>query len=162
MSESPKLTHLDARGRPRMVDVSAKRDTRRTALAEGRIRMAPATLAAIQEGAVSKGHVLRVAEVAGVMAGKRTGELIPLCHLLPGASIQVEVVPEPDLPGVRARAVARIEGQTGVEMEALTAVSVALLTVYDMAKAVDRGMVIEGVRLLRKEGGRSGVWQVAD
>ena len=162
MSESPKLTHLDARGRPRMVDVSAKRDTRRTALAEGRIRMAPATLAAIREGTVSKGNVLRVAEVAGVMAGKRTGELIPLCHLLPGASIQVEVVPEPGLPGVRARAVARIEGQTGVEMEALTAVSVALLTVYDMAKAVDRGMVIEGVRLLRKEGGRSGVWQVAD
>ena len=93
MSESPKLTHLDARGRPRMVDVSAKRGTRRTAMAEGRVRMAPATLAAIQEGTVSKGNVLRVAEVAGVMAGKRTGELIPLCHLLPGASIQVEIVP---------------------------------------------------------------------
>lgn len=159
MSDPPKLTHLDARGRPRMVDVSDKPGTRRTAVAEGRIRMAPATLAAIEEGTVAKGNVLRVAEVAGVMAGKRTGELIPLCHILPAASIRVEVAPDPDLPGVRARAAARIEGRTGVEMEALTAVSVALLTVYDMAKAADRGMVIEGVRLLRKEGGRSGVWQ---
>ncbi len=162
MSEAPKLTHLDARGRPRMVDVSAKPGSRRTAVAEGCIRMARATLAAIQEGSVAKGNVLRVAEVAGVMAGKRTGELIPLCHLLPGASIGVEVTAAPDLPGVRARAVARIEGQTGVEMEALTAVSLALLTVYDMAKAVDRGMVIEGVRLLLKEGGGSGVWQVTE
>ena len=160
MSDSPKLTHLDARGRPRMVDVSDKPGTRRTAVAEGRISMAPATLAAIEEGEVAKGNVLRGAELAGVMAGKRTGELIPLCHILPAASIRVEVAPDPDLPGIRARAVARIAGRTGVEMEALTAVSVALLTVYDMAKAVDRGMVIEGVRLLRKEGGRSGVWQV--
>lgn len=162
MSDSPKLTHLDARGRPRMVDVSAKPGTRRTALAEGSIRMARTTLEAIREGTVAKGNVLRVAEVAGVMAGKRTGELIPLCHMLPGASIGVEIEPDPDLPGVRVQAVARIDGQTGVEMEALTAASVALLTVYDMAKAVDRGMVIEGIRLLRKEGGRSGVWQVDD
>ena len=162
MSDASKLTHLDERGRPRMVDVSAKTGTRRTAVAGGAIRMAPATLAAIQEGTVAKGNVLRVAELAGVMAGKRTGELIPLCHLLPGASIGVEVEPDPGLPGVRARAVARIDGQTGVEMEALTAVSVALLTVYDMAKAIDRGMVLEGVRLLRKEGGRTGVWVAGD
>lgn len=158
MSESPKLTHLDARGRPRMVDVSGKPDTRRTAVAEGRIRMAPATLAAIQEGAVAKGNVLRVAEVAGVMAGKRTGELIPLCHILPGAAIRMEVAADPTLPGVRARAVARIEGQTGVEMEALTAVQVALLTVYDMCKALDRAMTIDGVQLMEKSGGRSGRW----
>ncbi len=162
MSEPSKLTHLDARGRARMVDVGAKPGTRRTALAEGRIRMAPATLAAIRQGEVAKGDVLRVAEVAGVMAGKRAGELIPLCHILPAASVRVEASLDPELPGVRARAVARIEGRTGVEMEALTAVSVALLTIYDMAKAVDRGMVVQGIRLLRKEGGASGVWRVDD
>ena len=154
------LTHLDANGAARMVDITDKTPTGREAVAEAAVCMAPATLAMIRDGAHAKGDVFAVARVAGIQAAKRCHELIPLCHILPAASIRVEVAPDPDLPGVRARAVARIEGRTGVEMEALTAVSVALLTVYDMAKAVDRGMVIEGVRLLRKEGGRSGGWQV--
>ena len=124
--------------------------------------MSPETVKAISEGATSKGNVLQVAELAGIMGGKRTGELIPLCHLLPGTSIGVEMEIDPDLPGVRARAAARISGNTGVELEALTAVSIALLTVYDMVKSMDRGMVIEGVRLLRKEGGRSGLWEASE
>jgi len=154
------LTHLDAEGRPRMVDVSAKDTTARTAVAEGRIVMAPETLARIREGQTPKGDPLQVAQIAGIMAGKRTADLIPLCHQLPGASVEVELTLDDTLPGVAARATARIAGQTGVEMEALTAVSVALLTVYDMVKAVDRGMRIEGVRLLRKDGGQSGSWSV--
>ncbi len=152
------LTHFDESGRPRMVDVTAKDVTTRIAVAEGRLVMAPETLERIRAGRTPKGNPLQVAEVAGIMGGKRTAELIPLCHQLPGASLQVTLGPDPDLPGVVARAEARIAGQTGVEMEALTAVSVALLTVYDMVKAVDRGMRIEGIRLLRKEGGRSGTW----
>lgn len=160
MEETPRLTHLDDAGAPRMVDVGEKEVTRRTAVAEGRIRMAPGTLAAIREGRTPKGDVLQVARLAGIMAGKRTGELIPLCHVLPDASLEVDVEPDEDLPGVRVRARARVTGRTGVEMEALTAVAVALLTVYDMAKAVDRGMVLEGIRLVRKEGGRSGTWTV--
>lgn len=156
--DAGKLTHLDDEGRPRMVDVSGKDETDRVAVAEGRIRMAPETLECLREGRTPKGDVLQVAELAGIMGGKRTGELIPLCHVLPGASVSLILDEDPDLPGVVARAEARYRGRTGVEMEALTAVSVALLTVYDMLKAVDRGMVVEHVALLRKEGGRSGAW----
>ena len=143
-----------------MVDVSGKAPSARTAVAEGRIRMSSDTLAAIRGGKVHKGDVLQVARLAGVMAGKRTGDLIPLCHMLPGASITVDLDLDETLPGIVLRAEARITGQTGVEMEALTAVSVGLLTVYDMAKSLDRGMVIEGIRLLRKDGGQSGTWSV--
>lgn len=153
------LTHFDDEGRPRMVDVTGKDVTSRTARATGRIVMGPATLRRIHEGANPKGDVLQVAELAGIMGGKRTADLIPLCHQLPGASVEVTLSLDPDLPGVVADATARIGGRTGVEMEALTAVSVALLTVYDMVKAVDRGMRIEGIRLLSKEGGRSGSWK---
>jgi len=157
-SGGPGLTHIDAKGNPRMVDVSGKPASARTAVAEGRIRMSSDTLDAIRGGKVHKGDVLQVARLAGVMAAKRTGDLIPLCHMLPGASITVDLDLDETLPGIVLRAQARITGQTGVEMEALTAVSVGLLTVYDMAKSLDRGMVIEGVRLLRKDGGKSGTW----
>lgn len=157
--ERGRLTHLDEEGRPRMVDVTGKEVTRRSAVAEGRIRMARETLEAIRSGATPKGDVLQVARLAGIQAGKRTGDLIPLCHVLPGASLTVDLNLDETLPGVVARAEARYTGRTGVEMEALTAVSVALLTVYDMAKALDRRMVLEGITLVRKEGGRSGSWQ---
>ena len=159
-SDGTGLTHLDSEGNPRMVDVSGKVPSDRTAVAEGRIRMSPETLAAIRGGSVHKGDVLQVARLAGIMAGKRTADLIPLCHMLPGASITVDLDLDETLPGIVLRAEARVAGQTGVEMEALTAVSVGLLTVYDMAKSLDRGMVIEGVRLLRKDGGKSGTWSV--
>ncbi len=152
------LTHLDAEGRARMVDVTGKDATRRVAVAEGRIVMEAATLEAIVAGRTSKGDPIQVAELAGVMAGKKTGDLIPLCHVLPGASVEVRLEADDDLPGIRARAEATYTGRTGVEMEALLAVSVALLTVYDMVKAIDRGMRIEDVRLLRKSGGASGDW----
>ena len=155
---SDRLTHLDEEGRPAMVDVSSKDVTARTAVAEGRIVMAPETLDLILEGRTAKGDPVQVAEIAGIMAGKRTSELIPLCHPLPGTTLKVALRTEASPPGVVARAEARVSGQTGVEMEALTAVSVALLTVYDMVKAVDRGMRIEGIRLLSKEGGKSGRW----
>ena len=160
--DRPPLTHQDPDGRPRMVDVTGKARTARRAVATGSIRMSRATLDAIVEGRSEKGDALQVAELAGIMAGKRTGELIPLCHVLPGASVSVELEADPAIPGVRARAEARYAGRTGVEMEALTAVSVALLTVYDMAKALDRGMVVEGVRLIRKEGGASGEWSASE
>jgi cyclic pyranopterin phosphate synthase len=156
------LTHFDDEGRPRMVDVTAKGVTVRSATALGHIVMLPATLARIRTGDTPKGNPLQVAELAGIMAGKRTADLIPLCHQLPGASIEVTLHADEDLPGVVAQATARIGGQTGVEMEALTAVSVALLTVYDMVKAVDRGMRIESIRLVAKEGGRSGAWSAED
>lgn len=152
------LTHLDDEGRARMVDVSGKEGTRRTAVAEGRIVMKPETLEAIVEGRTEKGDPIRVAELAGVMAGKKTGDLIPLCHVLPGASVAVRLEVDRALPGIAARAEATYRGRTGVEMEALTAVSVALLTVYDMVKAIDRGMRIEGIRLIGKMGGASGDW----
>jgi cyclic pyranopterin phosphate synthase len=142
-----------------MVDVSGKEVTDRAARATGCIVMDAGTLRRIREGAAEKGDVLTVAELAGIMGGKKTADLIPLCHPLPGTSVEVELTPDPALPGLVAVAVARVAGRTGVEMEALTAVSVALLTVYDMVKAVDRGMRIEGVRLLSKEGGRSGTWR---
>ena len=152
------LTHMDGEGNPRMVNVSGKATSARTAMAEGRIRMSSDTLDAIRGGEVHKGDVLQVARLAGIMAGRRTADLIPLCHVLPGASITVDLDLDEALPGIVLRAEARITGQTGVEMEALTAVSVGLLTVYDMAKSLDRGMVIEGIRLLRKDGGKSGTW----
>lgn len=152
------LTHLDEEGRAHMVDVTGKAETHRTAVAEGRIEMAQETLSRIVDGRTEKGDPIQIAELAGIMAGKKTADLIPLCHALPGASVTVRLEADGDLPGIRATAEARYAGRTGVEMEALTAVSVALLTVYDMVKAVDRGMRIEGVRLLRKEGGASGSW----
>ncbi len=154
----PRLTHLDDRGNPRMVDVGGKEVTRRRAIAEGHVITSPETLAAIASGTVAKGNVLLIAQLAGIQGAKRTADLIPLCHPLALSSVKVEVEVDEGLPGVRARAEARVEGRTGVEMEALTAVSCALLTVYDMCKALDRGMNIGGIRLLQKEGGRSGTW----
>jgi cyclic pyranopterin monophosphate synthase len=154
-----KLTHLDDRGRPRMVDVAAKPESERTAVAEGAVRMSPEAFELIAAQAVAKGDVLTVAEVAGTMAAKRTGELIPLCHPLGLDFVQVEARLEPELPGVRVTATAKATGRTGVEMEALTAIAVACLTVYDMVKAVDRGMFIQEVRLLSKTGGTRGDWR---
>jgi cyclic pyranopterin monophosphate synthase len=142
-----------------MVDVSAKPDTDRLARAAGCIRMRPDTLAAIRGNTVAKGDVLTVAKVAGVMAAKRTAELIPLCHPLPLTDLQVLLECDDALPGVRAEAIARTTGKTGVEMEAITAVAVALLTIYDMAKALDREMTVGDVRLLEKRGGKSGLWR---
>ncbi len=150
------LSHLDPLGRARMVDVSAKPDTQRVAVASGEVRMLPATLALIQAGAMKKGDVLTVAQLAGVMAAKRTADLIPLCHPLPLTQVEVQLELDAGLPGVRITAVARTVGKTGVEMEALTAVSVAALTIYDMAKAVEKTMCIQNIRLLEKHGGRSG------
>ncbi len=151
------LTHVDAAGAAHMVDISAKPATRREAVTEGFISIAPPTLAKIAANALAKGDVLATARIAGIMAAKRTAELIPLCHPLPVDAVSVDLVIE--TAGIRATASVVTTHGTGVEMEALTAVSVALLTVYDMAKASDRGMVISGVRLLRKAGGRSGEWR---
>jgi cyclic pyranopterin monophosphate synthase len=153
-----KLTHLNDAGEARMVDVSAKTETARVAVAEGRIRMAPGTLRQILEQGSAKGDVLAVARVAGIQGAKRCADLIPLCHPLPLARAAVDFESDGDQV-LRITAECRVTGKTGVEMEALTAVSVAALTVYDMCKAIDRGMVIENVRLLRKEGGSSGTWQ---
>jgi cyclic pyranopterin monophosphate synthase len=153
-----KLTHLDEQGRARMVDVGAKPESGRTAVAEGAVRMSRDAFDQVAAQAVSKGDVLAVAEVAGTMGAKRTGELIPLCHPVVLDLVQVEARLEPELPGVRITALAKAVGRTGVEMEALTAVAVACLTVYDMVKAVDRGMVIEEVRLISKTGGMRGDW----
>jgi cyclic pyranopterin monophosphate synthase len=153
-----KLSHIDAEGAARMVDVSAKVDTERVARATGVIRMHPDTLAAIVSGSVTKGDVMTVARIAGIMAAKRTSDLIPLCHPLPLTDAQVTLSPDHALPGLRAEATVRTVGKTGVEMEALTAVSVTLLTVYDMAKAIDRAMVISEIVLQEKQGGRSGHW----
>ncbi len=157
--DRPALTHLDAAGRPRMVDVAEKASTSRSARAEGWIRMTPETLEAMVKGG-PKGSALRVAELAGIQGGKRTGELIPLCHILPAVSMDVEVFADTELPGLRVRSTARIRGSTGVEMEALTGVSVALLTLYDMGKALEKGMEIGGIRLLEKVGGKGGSWTV--
>ena len=153
------LTHFDAAGNAVMVDVGGKEVTERTATAEGRIAMAPATLARIAEHGFAKGDVLAVAQLAGIMGAKRTAELIPLCHPLPLSSVKVELSPEPEANSVAIRATCKVAGRTGVEMEALTAVAVAALTVYDMCKAVDRGMRIEGIRLVHKAGGRSGEYR---
>ena len=154
------LTHLDAAGKARMVDVGGKAETARVAIASGRIRMNAAALAAIRDGAVPKGDVLAAARIAGIMAAKKTAELIPLCHPLALDAVTVDFAGEDD--GLRATATASLTGRTGVEMEALTAVSVALLTVYDMAKAIDKGMVIEDIRLIEKRGGKSGLWRAAE
>ena len=157
-----KLTHLSARGEARMVDVSAKTVTEREALAEGRVVMQPQTLAIVRKGDAKKGDVLGAARLAGILAAKRTHELIPLCHPLPISTIEVDLVPDAKLPGVRVTARVKVAGKTGVEMEALTAVSVACLTVYDMVKAVERGMRIEGIRLVEKRGGRSGHYRAKE
>ncbi|MFN3673681.1 MAG: cyclic pyranopterin monophosphate synthase MoaC [Bosea sp. (in: a-proteobacteria)] len=153
------LSHLDAKGQAHMVDVGDKAETGRIAIAEGLVVMQPQTLAIVRDGDAKKGDVLGTARLAGIMAAKRTHELIPLCHPLLISKIAVELVIDEALPGVRVTAEVKMKGQTGVEMEALTAVSVACLTVYDMVKAVDRGMRIEGVRLIHKSGGKSGVYE---
>jgi cyclic pyranopterin phosphate synthase len=153
------LTHLDVAGAAAMVDVSEKAVTERTAIAEGAVRMAPETLATILAGNAKKGDVLGTARIAGIMAAKRTHELIPLCHPLAITHVAVDLAPDESLPGIRVTASVRVAAKTGVEMEALTAAAVACLTVYDMAKAVDRGMEILGVRVVEKAGGRSGTWR---
>jgi cyclic pyranopterin monophosphate synthase len=151
-----KLTHLSASGQAHMVDVSAKPATERVAVAEGRVLMQGKTLDLVTSGNAKKGDVLGAARIAGIMAAKRTHELIPLCHPLALSQVEVDVTPDAKLPGVTVTARVKVSGQTGVEMEALTAVSVACLTIYDMVKAVERGMRIEGIRLVEKSGGRSG------
>ncbi|MEJ2707553.1 MAG: cyclic pyranopterin monophosphate synthase MoaC [Anaerolineales bacterium] len=153
---SPSLSHIDESGRARMVDVGDKPDTKRIAIAKGEVVMRSETLALIQRGAMKKGDVLSVAQIAGVMAAKKTADLIPLCHPLPLTQVKVDMDLDAELPGVRITATARTVGKTGVEMEALTAVSVAALTVYDMAKAVEKTMRIQNIRLVEKHGGRSG------
>jgi cyclic pyranopterin monophosphate synthase len=153
------LTHLDPQGRARMVDVGEKAETRRIAIAAGAIRMNDATLEALRGGTVPKGDVLAAARIAGIMAAKKTADLIPLCHPLSLDAVSVEFTYLAD--GIEARATASLTARTGVEMEALTAVSIALLTIYDMAKAIDKGMVIHNVRLIEKRGGKSGDWKAA-
>ncbi|MGH6671873.1 MAG: cyclic pyranopterin monophosphate synthase MoaC [Xanthobacteraceae bacterium] len=153
---SNRLSHLKSGGEARMVDVAAKADTEREAMAEGHVLMRPGTLKIVRDGNAKKGDVLGTARIAGIMAAKRTHELIPLCHPLLLTRVEVDVVADDKLPGVRVKATVRVTGKTGVEMEALTAVSVACLTIYDMVKAVERGMRIEGIRLLEKSGGKSG------
>ncbi len=154
-----RLTHLDATGAASMVDVGDKEASVRVAEAEGFVAMEQSTLDLILSGEAKKGDVIGIARIAGIMAAKRTHELIPLCHPLLLNKVGVEIEPVPALPGLRVTALARVDGKTGVEMEALTAVSLACLTIYDMAKAVDRGMRIEGIRVLSKSGGRSGDWK---
>jgi cyclic pyranopterin monophosphate synthase len=154
-----RLTHLAESGRADMVDVGDKAITRRTARASGAVRMATGTLQLILSGDAKKGDVIGTARIAGIMAAKRTAELIPLCHPLSLTKVSVEITPDTSLPGLRVSAEARVDGKTGVEMEALTAVSVACLTIYDMAKAADRSMTICEIRLEEKSGGRSGAWQ---
>ena len=153
------LTHIGAQGEARMVDVSDKEATNRAAVAEGRVRMAASTLAAIIAGDAKKGDVIGAARIAGIMAAKKTADLIPLCHPLSLSKVLVDIAPDHALPGLTVRAEARCTGPTGVEMEALTAVSVACLTLYDMLKAAERGMVIDEIRLLQKSGGASGDWR---
>ena len=157
-----KLSHVDDSGEAKMVDVSGKAETARTARATGAIRMRPETLEAILTAQIKKGDVLGVARIAGVMAAKKTADLIPLCHPLTLTHIVVELSPDASLPGIRAEATVSTKGRTGVEMEALTAVSVALLTVYDMAKALDRGMTISDISLAEKSGGLSGKYSRLD
>jgi len=154
-----RLSHVDEHGRARMVDVAGKAETERVARAEARVVMAPATLRAVCDGRVPKGDVLATARLAGVMAAKRTHELIPLCHPLALTFVGVEIEPDEGLPGLRVTTEARLVGRTGVEMEAMVAASVAGLTVYDMCKAIDRGIEVTGVRLLEKSGGASGHWR---
>src|SRR5450830_219140 len=150
------LTHIDPRGQARMVDVSAKNMTERLAIAEGRVVMRKETLDLVLAGNAKKGDVLGAARLAGIMAAKRTHGLIPLCHPLPITKVEIDINPEHSLPGFVVQATVKVTGQTGVEMEALVAVSIACLTIYDMVKAIERGMRIEGIRLLEKRGGKSG------
>ena len=154
-----KLTHIGSTGEAHMVDVGAKAETERTAIAEGCVTMQAGTLKTILAGNAKKGDVLATARIAGIMAAKKAHELIPLCHPLLLNKVAVEIEPDEALPGLRVTATVKVSGKTGVEMEALTAVSVACLTIYDMAKAVDRGMTISGIRLTEKRGGKSGDWQ---
>ena len=162
MARARKLTHLGRGGDARMVDVSAKAATMREAIAEGRVVMTTQTLDVVLAGNAKKGDVLGAARIAGIMAAKRTHELIPLCHPLPVSNIAVDIEPERKLPGLNVRARVRVIGPTGVEMEALTAVAVACLTIYDMVKALERGMRIEGLRLLEKRGGKSGPYRAKE
>lgn len=162
MSGKSSLTHIDASGEAHMVDVGAKAETERTAVAEGTVTMRAETLRMILDGNAKKGDVMGTARIAGIMAAKKTHELIPLCHPLLLTKVSVDIEPDETLPGLRVRTLARVTGKTGVEMEALTAASVACLTIYDMAKAVDRGMVIGGVRLIVKSGGKSGDYNVEE
>lgn len=157
-----RLTHLDQKGEAHMVDVGDKAETVRTAIAEGHVVMQAETLAIVRDGEAKKGDVLGTARLAGIMAAKRAHELIPLCHPLLLSKIAVDLSIDETLPGVRVRAEVKLTGKTGVEMEALTAVSVACLTVYDMVKAVDRAMHIEGIRLVHKSGGKSGTYEIAE
>jgi cyclic pyranopterin phosphate synthase len=160
--DSPALTHIDPKGEARMVDVSAKPATERMAIAEGRVIMSEATLDLIVSGNAKKGDVLGTARVAGIMAAKRTSDLIPLCHPLALSKVTVDIMPDQKLPGCIVQATVKVTGPTGVEMEALTAVSVACLTIYDMIKAVERGARIEGIHLIEKKGGKSGHYRAAD
>jgi cyclic pyranopterin phosphate synthase len=159
---SKTLSHISGRGEARMVDVSGKPATERVATAEGRVIMQPKTLALVRQGDAKKGDVLGTARIAGIQAAKRTHELIPLCHPLPIAQVEVELMLDAGLPGILVRARVKVAGKTGVEMEALTAVSVACLTIYDMVKAVERGTRIEGIRLVEKRGGRSGHYRLQE
>ncbi|HEU4659444.1 MAG TPA: cyclic pyranopterin monophosphate synthase MoaC [Pseudolabrys sp.] len=163
---SPKLdrtlSHIDQRGQARMVDVSHKSATERSAIAEGRVIMRKETLDLVLEGNAAKGDVLGAARLAGIMAAKRTHGLIPLCHPLPITKVEIEIDPDHSLPGFVVRSTVKVTAQTGVEMEALTAVSIACLTIYDMVKAVEKGMHIEGIRLIEKHGGKSGDWHAEE
>jgi cyclic pyranopterin phosphate synthase len=161
-NESNSLTHIGANGEARMVDVSDKTATDRVAIAEGRVRMAAPTLTTILAGDAKKGDVIGAARIAGIMAAKKTADLIPLCHPVGLTKVSVDITPDQALPGLTVRAQARCVGATGVEMEAMTAVSIACLTIYDMAKAIDRGMSIESVKLIEKRGGKSGEWRAAN
>ncbi len=158
--QTSQFTHFNAAGDAHMVDVSDKNFTTRTAITEGFISLEPKTLEMILQGGHKKGDVLGIARIAGIMASKRTADLIPLCHPLPLTHVEITLTPEPENKRIRCQTIAKTHGQTGVEMEALTATTCALLTIYDMCKAVDRGMVISGVRLLEKIGGKSGHWRV--
>ncbi|MCC5777565.1 cyclic pyranopterin monophosphate synthase MoaC [Nitratireductor sp. B36] len=160
--ETGKLTHIGASGEAHMVDVSGKQESHREAVAEGSVLMQAQTLEAILSGNAKKGDVLATARIAGIMGAKKTSDLIPLCHPLALSKVVVEIEPDTALPGLKVRARVRVTGQTGVEMEALTAVSVACLTIYDMAKALEKGMTISNIRLLEKTGGKSGDWRAPE
>jgi cyclic pyranopterin monophosphate synthase len=162
VARAPKLSHLGRRGEAHMVDVSAKPASARVAVAEGRVVMASKTLDLVLEGNAKKGDVLGTARIAAIMATKKTHELIPLCHPLPVSQVAVEIEPDRTLPGLCVRATVKVTGRTGVEMEALTAVSVACLTIYDMVKVVERGMRIEGIRVIEKSGGASGHYRAKE
>lgn len=159
MTNETRLTHISTSGEAHMVDVGEKGETVRVAVAEGSVRMKPETLALIREGNAKKGDVIGVARIAGIMAAKKTSDLIPLCHPLLLSKVSVDIEEDAALPGLKITAMVKLTGKTGVEMEALTAVSVACLTIYDMAKAADKGMEISGIRLIEKTGGKSGVYR---